>query len=114
MRVSLAVSAFLVLAGPVAPAFAADAGCDAALASVTQKWQAAGFSTPAKPSQAYVAGRGGRQVSATDVAFMRAQINQAAYDCRNGQSNQALERLSVVDRRLTATDTTQLAGKPTR
>ena len=58
--------------------------CTSQLEKVLMGWNAAGFETPSKPSQAIVHGRNGRVSSGPEVNYMAGQIRQALWDCQHG------------------------------
>jgi hypothetical protein len=82
---ALAAAVFL---GPAMPAEAAPLPqhpC-ARLEKLLADWNAAGFETPSKPSQAIVRGRHGRVSSGPEVTRMISQIRQAVRDCQRANA----------------------------
>jgi hypothetical protein len=63
-------------------------------------WNAAGFQTPIKPTQAFVQGRSGRVSSGPEVTYMISQIRQAVGDCQRGDVPSVRERIALVTERL--------------
>jgi hypothetical protein len=58
--------------------------CTPELQKVLADWDAVGFETPSKPSQATVYSRSGRVSSGPEVRYMASEIHQAIWDCQNG------------------------------
>jgi hypothetical protein len=112
MRFVVAGALALALIGP-APAAetgaAQPASCSIALSELGDRWDAAGFPMPAKPSQMVVVGRNGQRASATQINYMRGQIALAAQECADGREAAALQRISAVANLLGGRETVQAA-----
>jgi hypothetical protein len=63
-------------------------------------WDAVGFETPSKPSQAIVHSWDGRVSSGPEVNYMAGQIRQAIWDCQHGDVPSVRERVAHVTERL--------------
>ncbi len=92
-----------LLAGQVASAASAalpQHACTPELEELLADWQAAGFETPSKPSQAIVHGRDGRIAAGPEVTAMASQIRQAIADCQRGDVEAVRQRVAFVTDRL--------------
>ena len=84
MRAILIGAIGLAMVGLPSMSRAADTSCSAALQDLGARWDAMGFSAPAKPSQALVVGRGGYTISGMDYQRMQSEMRQAASACAAG------------------------------
>jgi hypothetical protein len=74
--------------------------CAATLNQITAQWDAIGFATPTKPSQAQVIARDGHVASGPEVTWLAGQLRHAAQDCSLGRDADGLRRLNLVQDRL--------------
>jgi hypothetical protein len=74
--------------------------CTPQLERLLLEWNAAGFETPSKPTQAIVRGRTGRVSSGPDVTYMADQIRLAIWDCRHGDVPSVRARVALVTKAL--------------
>jgi hypothetical protein len=70
--------------------------CTSQLENLLTDWSAAGFETPAKPSQAIVHGQNGRISSGPEVDYNAGQIRQAVWDCQHGDTQAVRGRVAHV------------------
>jgi hypothetical protein len=102
-RYALAVTALTLAIGShaaSAQALPQEASCEATLKHVTAEWDAIGFATPMKPSQAQVVARDGHVASGPEVTWLGGQLRHAAQDCALGHDADGLHRLDLVQDRL--------------
>ena len=102
-RYAFAVAAMMLAVGghaASAEALPAGSSCEATLKHVTAQWDAIGFATPTKPSQAQVVARDGHVASGPEVTWLGGQLRHAAQDCALGRDADGLQRLDVVQDRL--------------
>ncbi|HEV2548409.1 MAG TPA: hypothetical protein VGU20_13800 [Stellaceae bacterium] len=75
------------------PAVAAT--CTDELQLLAEQWNAMSFPTPAKPA-AHVLGKNGREYTGGQIEYMKTEIRLANIDCRSGNSDAAMKRVTIV------------------
>jgi hypothetical protein len=96
MRTTLLAVLGIAVIAQIASAQAAPAElpCNRTLAG--EAAAVASFTTPTKPTQAYVTGLHGRRIPTTEWRFMQAEIRRAAQDCENGNEAAVIERVGRI------------------
>lgn len=73
-----------------------DGVCEKAVQSVVTEWNAVDYPSPSKPAAMRVAGKLGHENTAGQVHFMQNQIRLADMDCKQGNTQSALQRISSI------------------
>ena len=93
------VDCILAIVGVAAVLFAAQpavaATCADELQQLADQWNALSFQTPPKPS-AHVLGKNGRDYTGGQIEYMKTEIRFAHKDCRGGNNDEALRRVTIV------------------
>jgi hypothetical protein len=79
-----------------AHAASAQGTCQKAVQSVVTEWNAIDYPTPSKPAAMRVAGNLGHENTAGQVEFMQNQLRLADKDCKQGNEQSALQRVSSI------------------
>jgi hypothetical protein len=74
--------------------------CTPELERLLADWDAVGFETPSKPSQATVYSRSGRVSSGPEVRYMISEVREAIQDCRDGDVASVRAHVANVDEKL--------------
>ncbi len=70
--------------------------CAEVVQSMKNEWRVVDFPTASKPSAVRVQGKYGHENSAAQISYMQNQIKQADADCKAGNQQSALQRVSSI------------------
>jgi hypothetical protein len=97
LKNSLAVGVGAFFAFSASSAMAATPGaCDQVVQSIKNEWKAVDYHSPSKPTELRVVGKLGHENTASQVAYMQQQIKLADSDCRSGDAQSAVQRVSSI------------------
>jgi hypothetical protein len=101
--IALSIAAPVHAADVAAPATPAPGNvCQQALQSLKSEWKVVAYPTAEKPTEMRVEGKYGHENSAAQIAYMKEEMKKADSDCRSGNQQAALQRVSSVQDMLDA------------
>ncbi len=96
MKKSLALLSVILGLTISSTSFAAEQNCQMVITSIKNEWKAVDYGTPSKPTEVRVQGKMGHENSAGQIAYMQDQITKADADCKAGNQQAAVQRVSDV------------------
>lgn len=86
----------VIVTTSVAQAAEEKSACQQVVQSIKNEWKIVDYPTASKPTAVRVEGKYGHENTAAQIAYMQGQIKQADVDCRAGNQQAALQRVSSV------------------
>jgi hypothetical protein len=80
----------------IANAAATPQSCTQVVSMMKKEWKAVDFATPSKPTAVRVEGKYGHENTAAQIAYMQDQMKKADADCKAGNQQSALQRVSSI------------------